>query len=221
MASTVTGKLETTLTAQEQGAVEVMLCGYGSQVPRVNGIGLIARITDSTSIVVAADGSFTFTVYGNDLITPAGTYYTVTIKDHNGNTAQVNAYRFLSSPPTYDLGLINPYDPNQPPPPLPPLITNLLLIVPNANNMVFDGSGYTAFKTTLTGDVNIPTIQNMMPGNLYTFIILQNSVGGNKFVWPANMHNAASINPAPNGRLIQTFVAESDGSLWAIGAATW
>jgi hypothetical protein len=218
---TVTGKLESALNgATVAGNVQVMLCGYGSTVPRINGVALIARIRDA-NVTVASDGTFSFTVSPNDTISPAGTYYTVQIKDDNGDTAQVNAYRFLTSPPTYDLGLINPYDPIQPPPPLPPLITNLLLIVPNANNMVFDGSGYTAFKTTLTGDVNIPTIQNMMPGNLYTFIILQNSVGGNKFVWPANMHNAAPINPAPNGRLIQTFVAESDGSLWAIGAATW
>src|SRR5678816_4473220 len=101
---TVTGTLETILDneALPLGKVEVALCGYGSRVPRMNAQALAARITDD-DVDVDSSGAFTFNVIGNDQIVPAGTYYTVTIKDDNGDIVQVNAYRFLSTPPTYDL----------------------------------------------------------------------------------------------------------------------
>jgi hypothetical protein len=218
---TVTGTISAAANdAHVQGTVDVMLCGYGSQVPRVNGQSLVGRIT-TMSILADVDGLFTIQLAGNDQIVPAGTYYTITIRDENGDIAQVNAYRFLSSTSSYDLNLIDPYDPNQPPPPLPPLITNLLQIVAPANDMVFDGSIYTSFQTTLPGTATEPVFQDMVPGNLYTFIIIQDAAGGHDFVWAANVHNAMPVNPVPNGRLIQTFVAESDGSLWAIAAGTY
>jgi hypothetical protein len=218
---TVTGNLKTSSTVPVQGGVEVMLCGYGSRVPRVNSVGLIARITDSADIPVGADGTFSFQVYGNDLIAPAGTYYAVTIKDDNGDIAQVNAYRFISTTPNYDLDLIDPYDPNLPPPPLPPPITNLLLILAAAANMVFDGSLSTAFKTTLGGNVTAPVFENMAPGNLYTFIIVQDATGGYQFIWPANVRNATLVDPTPGSTTIQTFVADEFGDLYSIAAGTY
>jgi hypothetical protein len=131
MPVTVTGTLEGPITTQIVGGVELQLCGYGSQVPRVQGTALIARLTSlATEIPVASNGSFSFIVPGNDEVAPAGTYYTVTIRDENGDIAQVNAYRFLTTGSPYNLNSSVPYNPNQPPPPLPPLITNLLLIVP-------------------------------------------------------------------------------------------
>ena len=218
---TITGTISAAANdATVQGSVDVMLCGYGSQVPRVNGFALVGRIT-TEGILAKTDGTFEIQLAGNDQIVPAGTYYTVTIRDENGDIAQVNAYRFLSTTGTYDLNLTDPYDPNQPPPPLPPLITNLLEIIPAADDMVFDGSIYTSFQTTLPGDVTQPVFENMVPGNLYTFIIIQDGFGGRNFAWAANVYNAMPVNPAPNGRLIQTFVAESDESLWAIAAGTY
>jgi hypothetical protein len=218
---TVTGKLESAANGTAvQGGVEVMLCGYGSRVPRVNGKALVAEI-QSDDITVQADGTFTFTVDPNDTISPVGTYYAVTIKDANGDIAQINAYRFLSIPSTYDLNLIDPYDPNQPPPPLPPLLQNLLQIVPPAFDMVFDGTTYIGFKTTLPGNVSNPTIQNMQPGNLYTFIIVQDGAGNHTFTWPADVHNAVPVDPEPNSSTIQTFVADENADLWPVGPATY
>jgi len=217
---TVTGKLESAANGSAVvGGIEVMLCGYGSRVPRVNNKALVARIQDS-SIVVQADGSFTFTVDPNDTISPVGTYYTVTVKDDNGDVAQINAYRFLSIPASYDLNLIEPYDPILPPPPLPPLITNLLLFVPPSVVMVFSGALFTAFTTTILGDITSPSITGMVPGNLYTFI-LKMGPASHTFLWPSDVHNAALVDPAPNSTTIQTFVADENGDLWAIGPATY
>jgi hypothetical protein len=217
----VTGRLESALNEEAvAGKVEVMLCGYGSRVPRINGEALVARITDD-DIEIDGEGEFNFTVPFNDEISPAGTYYAITIKDENGDIAQVNAYRFTSDKPSYDLNLIDPYDPNQPPPPLPPLITNQLLLVAAENGMIFPGDTYTAFKTTLSGDVDFFTVEDMIPGNLYTFIIVQDATGNWLFVWPANVHNAVPVDPEPNSTTIQTFVADETGQLWAIGPGTW
>lgn len=217
--ATVTGKLQDVLTVVEEGSVEIALCGWGGRVPRDNGVALCGRPT-SNSIPVQSNGTFTATVAGNDQISPAGTYYTVTVKNSNGDVVQVNAYQFNGSG-TYDLNLTDPYDPNQPPPPLPPLITNLLEIIGATGNMVFDGTIYTAFKTTLPGDVTAPVFQNMMPGNLYTFIIIQDATGGHAFAWAANVNNATLVCPTANSTTVQTFVADDKEALWAISPGTW
>lgn len=216
----VTGRLSAAANDDEViGSLDVMLCGYGSQVPRVNGESLVAEIT-TESIPVAADGTFDFVVAGNDVIIPQGTYYAVSVRDANGDIAQVNAYRFLTSTLTYDLTLTDPYDPNQPPPPLPPLITNLLLVVPWSATMEFPGDTYRAYRTTLTGDVTSSTAPDTIQGNLYTFIIQQDTVGGHVFTWPPDCLNASPINPNPNGLTTQTFVMGL-ANLVAISAATW
>lgn len=216
---TVTGKISASAGATGvKGSVDVMLCGYGSRVPRVNGLSLVGRIT-VMEIEAAADGSFTFQVAGNDSISPAGTYYTVTIRDSNGDIAQVNAYRFLNNPPSYDLNTIDPYDPTQPPPPLPPLLVNNWVWI-TTNPAVFDGSVYTTFGLTLAGDVTSQPFVNAYPGTLYTFAIIQDAAGHHNFTWPTNVHNAAPVPQSPNMALVQTFVADTGDELYPIGPAT-
>lgn len=222
---TVTGKLEASANdSAVQGEVEVMLCGYGSRVPRVNGKALVAKI--QVAITTQSDGTFSFTVDPNDTISPAGTYYTVTVKDANGDAAQINAYRFLSDPDTYDLNLIEPYDPNQPPPPLPPLLMNMLQIVPGVTDAHFDGAVYTAWKVTLYQDIPGAYLSNLIPGNLYTFIIVQDATGHHKFDWPHGpapygLHNPTVVDPEPNATTIQTFACDESFNLWPIGPATY
>jgi hypothetical protein len=223
--ATVTGKLQDVLTAVEDGSVEIALCGYGGRVPRQNGIALFGSTT-SDDIDVQPDGTFTKTVAGNDTIAPAGTYYTVTVKDENGDVVQVNAYRFVGNT-SYDLNITDPYDPNQDPPPLPPLITNLLQIVAiDGGAPRFDGQQYTAWKIVLTQDVGGAYLTGLVPGNLYTFIIVQDGVGGHTFLWPsgpppANLHNPTMVSPTPNSTTVQTFICDESSDLWAIGPGTW
>jgi hypothetical protein len=216
---TITGTLETILNMQPNlGSIEVALCGYGSQVPRINARALGARITDD-QVSVNSDGTFQFHVVGNDEIVPAGTFYTITVKDENGDIAQVNAYRFFSAIPDYDLNLIDSYDPTQPPPPIPPVITDMLLIVPFGTTPEFPGDVYTSWQITLEGDA-WPSFTNILNGNLYTIIVIQDSNGEHSFHWPANVFNMTAVNPEPDGMTIQTFVAMESG-LHPIGAATY
>ena len=199
--------------------IEVQLCGYGSQVPRVpNGFNF-ANL-NSTTVVASDTGQFHFTLYSNDLIEPQGTYYTFTYKNENGDILQVEAHLFIGGG-EYDTSNLPAYDPSGPPPQLPPLVIGQLLIIDAAADMVFPGDVYTAFKTTLVGNVDFPTFENMIPGNLYTFIIVQDAIGAWAFVWPDNAHNATYVNQDPYGMTIQTFVCDEDGSLYAVGAGTY
>lgn len=229
--ATVKGKLDnllaTTLapSGDINGTIQFALCGYGSQIPRVAGESLFS---DAESPLVAMQtgvapegeaGTFLVVLFSNDLIQPDGTYYTATIRNINGDVLQVNAYRFIGGG-TFDLTVTTPYDPNQPPPAVPPLVTNLLLVLPWSATMEFPGDVYTSFRTTLTGDVTSTTAPDTVQGNLYTFIIQQDAVGGHAFPWPADFLNASPINPNPNGLTVQTFVM-GIANLIAISAATW
>jgi hypothetical protein len=206
----------------EYGSVEVALCGYGPMTPRVEGEALIARVTQGYAVLQPPAGNvgqFELVLYSNGLIEPSGTYYTITTRDSNGDIVQVEAYYF--EPGSWDLSNMQPFDPGQPAPPLPPLIIPQLLVVPYSSTPVFDGTNFTSFMMTLTGNVSLATIQNMIPGNLYTFIILQDATGGRAFGWPVNAYNPTPINLLPSGYTVQTFVALDGGALYSIGAGSW
>lgn len=202
-----------------EATLDVQLCGYGSQIPRSPSYAMFGRLTER-EITVDVDGNFAFTVTPNDEIEPAGTYYTVVVKDKNEDIAQINAYRF-TGPGPFDLNIFPPYDPNQPPPSLPPLLTNLLLHVAFSPTPNFPGDIYTAYRFDLSGDVTGGTISGMVPGNLYTFIITQDAVGGHAFVWPTGVNNGSVTSATPNASTIQTFVAVEDGTLYSVGPGTW
>lgn len=202
------------------GTLDVQLCGFGSMVPYSPGFALLGRITEQ-NIPVDANGDFEFTLIPNDEIEPAGTYYTVVVKDSNGDIAQINAYQFIGDGP-FDLNSISPFDPNQSPLPLPPLILNQLLMVPFTPTPNFPGDEYLSWGIQLTGDVTSSTTSDTFGGNLYTFIISQDPVGGHLFAWPPNVFNAAPVNPNPSSITIQTFVSlANNGPMLAIGPATY
>ena len=200
------------------GEVTIQLCGYGSQIPRIPGQSMLVRVTDSPEIT--PQGYFTAWLFDNTLIDPPGTYYTVTQTNENGDITQVNALRFTAGG-YYDLSLQPPYDPNQNPPPLPELVGNELLVIGPNWNMVFPGDTYTTFQTTIGGDITEPTTENMVPGNLYTFIIVQDGTGGHLFVWPPTMFNATPVNSEASSMTIQTFVCDGTGNLYAIAGGTY
>lgn len=206
----------------DYGQIDIALCGYGPQVPKVGGTAILSYITQSQELNASTGNQFQVHLFSNGLITPSGTYYTITTRNSNGDIVQVEAYMF--QPGSWDLSNMLPFDPGQPPPPLPPLIIPQLDVVPWSADPMFDGSEYTAFKITLAGDTEGAQAVNMVPGNLYTFIILQDAVGGHIFWWPGQVDqtfNGTYVSPTPNTYTIQTFVALDNGSLYAIGPGTY
>ena len=198
------------------GLVTIQLCGYGSQIPRIPGQSMLVRVTDVPE--VTPQGYFTAWLFDNTLIEPPGTYYTVTQKNENGDITQVNALRFTTGG-YYDLSLQPPYDPNQPPPALLPLVLNELLVVPYSDAPDFPGDTYTSWQITLNGDATA-TFSDLVDGNLYTIIIVQDGSGGHNFAWPLNVYNPTGPDREPNAISVQTFVAVTN-MLYPIGAGTY
>lgn len=224
----ITGKLITidnAESAQPNGTVEFMLCGYGAQYPQGRGqgsdAGSFCNVTLS-AIAGGPGGSFDVAIVGNDVIVPPGTYYAVTLKNANGDAVQCNAYVFLESHGPYDLGNTDPFDPALPMPPLPPLIYNQLLIIPPSATPNFPGDQYTAWGLNMTQDVTSSTVSGIIQGNLYTFIITQGGGGSWKFKWPSLVLDPMPVNPTPGGVTTQTFVAIANGGpLIPIAPGAW
>jgi hypothetical protein len=222
--ATVTGKLISATGESDTGAsIEFMLSGYGSWSPKGQG-GSVGSFSDT--VTTGEGGDFSVSLVGNDEINPPTTYYAVTIRNSNGDIIQCNAYQFTDGQ-SYDFDLLAPYDPNLPPPSLPPPVTNLLLIVVAAGGAAeFIGDQYTAWQITLDHDIVGAYLSNIVPGNLYTFIIIQDAVGGHVFNFPTGpapygTRNVLDVDSEPNSTSIQTFIADANGMLWAIGPGTY
>lgn len=207
--------------APEEGSVLIALRGYGSQVPGGPG-GTLVNLEYTIVPPNPSNPQWTAVVPGNDVIRPAGTYYTITYRNANGDIAQTEAFIFADAA-TYDLDFTEPFDPSlgtgPPPTPAPPLVGNRLQVVTYVPNPQFAGNAYTTWLITLTGDAS-PNFNNLIDGNLYIVIVIQDGAGGHAFNWPSNVHNASYVNPTPNGETVQTFVAVS-GQLYATGPATY
>lgn len=215
---TVTGKLESILAgAAELGTVVLKLHGYGQQVPRVSGTAMLGR-TAAATIQAGADGAWSAQLYGNDQITPPGTYYTVTVLDSNGTTIQVNAYQFVGPQSSFDLSSFPPFDP-----------TGSLVAAIPANQMVtvawspapqFDGTAGLTFDFTLQSAVASSFLNNPVPGNLYTFILTQ-PVIPTGFAWPGTFTGGSLLSPVGGSVTIQTFVCRADQTCDAIAPAMY
>lgn len=220
------------------GSLNVQLCGFGSQIPRISGTGLLAR-TAPLAIACPA-GTYNFSVYANDIILPAGTYYSIQVLDRRGSQIQTNNYQFAGAG-VYDISALAPYAP--PPPisiPANPVLLNPAglqtingsivvvgsfragyTVVAYAANPVFDASLGNTFDITLTGNVAGSTVPGVNQGQIVTFIIVQDAVGGRTFVWPAVVKNAGEINPIALGVSVQSFIVRAGGNLYPIGPMTF
>jgi hypothetical protein len=82
------------------------------------------------------------------------------------------------------------------------------IIVPFSATPIFDALASSSFIITLTGNVTVPSIVNMKPGQLVAFVIKQDAVGGRAFPWPANVFGAADIGTGPNEITSQLFLSD-------------
>jgi hypothetical protein len=78
------------------------------------------------------------------------------------------------------------------------------------------------FKPTSVGGVTSSSLINgLAEPDLIAFRIVQDSIGGRAFAWPANVHGAPEVNPVPHAATLQLFALNTDGALDAIGVATY
>lgn len=214
---TVTGSLQDLSGgAVNNGSLLMQLCGVGGALPRVAGTAMLAQ--SGPKEIDCPTGTFSFQIYGNDVITPAGTFYTVQVLDPNGNVVQVGAYQF-SGGGSQDLSTVAPYVPVAVVTP-PVTINGNLAVFSFSATPAFDGSAATGFELTLTGNVTAPTMTNVHVGAIYTFVIIQDSVGGRTFAWPANVVNATVPDATPFAISVQAFIARANGNLYPTGPMT-
>lgn len=81
-AATVTGTLQDLTGTANVGSIQFELVNFGANVPRVTGTGIIAQT--SNTAVANGSGVFSVTLWGNDQITPSGTYYNVNFLSSSG-----------------------------------------------------------------------------------------------------------------------------------------
>lgn len=79
-----------------------------------------------------------------------------------------------------------------------------------------DGSSRCCSFLTLTGNVAVGSFgENFLVGVIYTFFIVQNSVGGHSFTWPTNTSVLGHLNTNPDAITISSFVKLPDGKMFA------
>ena len=92
-------------SAAQPAQMRIALAGFGSQIPRIAGTSVLARVGP---IYVPATGTQISTLlWGNDAITPAGTWYDIALLDQNGNVVQAGLYSIAGSG-TVDLSNLAP-----------------------------------------------------------------------------------------------------------------
>lgn len=87
------------------GSVQLQLANYGNNVPRVSGTSILVQLT--TIATANGSGAFTVTVWGNDQISPDGTYYIVQFLDAAGAVIASIPY-LLTGSGTFDLSSLTP-----------------------------------------------------------------------------------------------------------------
>jgi|ERR1700733_7414090 len=207
-------------SAQVPAYVRIALVNFGPFLPRVSGTAMIAKVVSWPGDIPYLGVPITVTLWGNDVITPVGTQYAISILDANKNVLQTNAYQF-SGTITADLSTLSPYIPV---PPTPPEVVSGLVTVPFSTTPVFNCAlidGNITFDFTLTGNVVSSTLINAFPGQWVCFFIRQNATGGWTFAWPSNVKNPGVVNPDPSSVSAQAFVADASGNLYPIGPMTY
>lgn len=110
-----------TLTASllDQGGVAIpnsqliiTLCGFGYTLPRIAGTGMLAKVGPVE--YTTTNGQFSIALFGNDQITPPGTFYTIVVLDDKKNAVQAGMYQFSGGPQTIVLSSATQLAPTYP-----------------------------------------------------------------------------------------------------------
>ncbi len=91
--------------------------------------------------------------------------------------------------------------------------TSPIVVVPYATAVTFDASVAAEFDLTLSGNVSASSLVKVSIGQMLTFIITQDAIGGRTLSWPANMTYPGPICALPNSTSIQMFVVRPNGMI--------
>jgi hypothetical protein len=203
--------------------LRIALCGYGQSLPRVAGTAMIGQVVSWPANLLYTGAELSVKLWGNDVITPSGTYYTIDVLDVSKNVIQSGAYQFSGSQ-TIDLSTVMPYFPTVVVPTTPTVLGGLVIEPYSASpqfNCAMVAAGIITFEMTLSGDVTAAAMQNVSPGQIVVFALIQDGTGGHAFNWPSTVENATIINPAPGSKTVQPFITLADGNLYPMSGGTY
>ena len=93
--------------------LRIGLCGFGNWLPTIPGTGNITKITSWFVDIPFAGAQISVKLWGNDQITPANTYYAISVLDTQKNVLQTGLYQFTGTQ-TIDLSNAPQINPSQP-----------------------------------------------------------------------------------------------------------
>lgn len=115
-------------SATNPATLRIALCGYGQTLPKVAGVGNIAKVASWPSDILFEGTVISVPLWGNDVISPSGTYYEIAVIDTLGNVVQSGIYEFTG---TQTIDLSNATQITQPSL-LPPIITEYSQLLKNS-----------------------------------------------------------------------------------------
>lgn len=161
-------------------------------------------------------------VYGNNELTPAGTFYTAQVfTGANGTGTQVGQNAtWIVGPSAPYAGTLYPNVLVLPPVSFTGVVTFPSVTVTFSATPNFNAALGSTFKITLTGNVTSSTLTGALTDQILIFEITQDGTGGRTFVWPANVKNPGTIDTSAGVKNIQMF--RYDGSnAWPIADLTF
>lgn len=172
-AFTVTGNLQDIFgVSVPNGTITFTLSRYLTSLPRVAGTAML--VTPSITVTANASGAFSATLWGNDVITPAGTSYQVTFKNSAGLKLGISDYTFNGSG-SFDISNLTP---NNTPPIVVTVVPNVVVTNPSsqqkinsfplelATSLILDGatSGNTVLQASAaaSGTLTLPAVTDFL-----------------------------------------------------------
>jgi len=145
-------------TAATPAYLRIALAGYRGVLPCVPGTAMVGKVTSWPGDIPYVGTQLTVPLWGNDVITPAGTWYSISVLDANKNVLQTAAYQFTGTQ-TIDLSNATPIVPNPPTPstlqylPCTGAVPGTAYVAPGQVLMVF----YNGVALT-PGGLSLPTL---------------------------------------------------------------
>ena len=145
---TVSGNLKNlTAGAITSGRVRFELTNFGQQVPRVIGTTILPQVVQE--VLSDANGAFSVSLYGNDVITPTNTLYNVFFYDDTLGT-RIGPITFSITGSSVNLNTATPVAPGTPTP-----LSEAVLKSPTANQLISGDFDLTMLGGRfLTGNLN-------------------------------------------------------------------
>jgi hypothetical protein len=198
--------------------VEIALYGYGATLPRVAGTAMLGKVGPLTQRIPYLGTPLTVLLWGNDVITPAGTGYVISILDDEGDVLQSGAYVFTGTV-TADLSTLAQTFPSATASVMGAEVTLQATATPTFNCGLVNGP--VEFYLVLTENVTSSTLLPNYAGQIVLFRIQQDGTGGWTFVWPTNVENPGVIDPAAGSVTSQAFFVAGNGNAYPLGPQTY